>query len=95
MKNETGKIIVNKSQYANLIRHFRTVEDFKNKFNQVTYYDTLFTEASEYKRLKVAEHEYKFRVSVQKSVNGAEAEITKNFQSVLDYIQKQFETIVK
>ena len=30
MKNEAGKVIVSKSQYANLIRHFRTVEDFKN-----------------------------------------------------------------
>ena len=47
MKNEAGKVIVSKSQYANLIRHFRTVEDFKNKFNQLTYYDALSTEASE------------------------------------------------
>ena len=95
MKNETGKVIVSKSRYANLIRHFRTVDDFKNKFNQLTYYDTLSTEASEYKRLKVAEHEYKSRVSVQKGVSGAEAEITKDFQSVLDYIQEQLETVAK
>lgn len=95
MKSETGKVIVSKSRYANLIRHFRTVEDFKNKFNHLTYYDTLSTEASEYKRLKVAEREYKFRVSVQKSVSGAEAEITKGFQSVLDYIQEQLETVAK
>ena len=95
MKNEAGKVIVSKSQYANLIRHFRTVEDFKNKFNQLNYYDALSTEASEYKRLKVAEHEYKFRVAIQKGLHGAEAEITKDFQSVLDYIQEQLKLIVK
>lgn len=95
MKNETGKVIVSKSRYANLIRHFRTVDDFKNKFNQLTYYDTLSTEASEYKRLKVAEHEYKFRVSVQKELHGTEAKITKDYQSILDYIQKQLKVTAK
>ena len=95
MKNETGKFIVSKSQYANLIRHFNTVEDFKNKFNKLTYYDAFSTEASEYKRLKVSEHEYKFRVSVQKGLYGTEAKITKDFQSILDYIQKQLKVTAK
>ena len=58
-------------------------------------YDSSFTEASEYKRLKVAEHEYKFRVSVQKELHGTEAKITKDFQSILDYIQKQLKVTAK
>lgn len=89
MKNEAEKVILSKSQYANLIRHARTVEAFKDEFNRITYYDMPTTEASERKRLRVAEHEYKFRVSMQKELHGTEAEITKDFQSVLDYIQEQ------
>lgn len=93
MKNEAGKVILSKSQYANLIRHARSVEEFKNEFNRITYYSTLTTEASERKRLRVAEHEYKFRVSIQKEIHGTEAEITKDFQAVLDYIQEQLQTV--
>ncbi len=93
MKNESGKVILSKSQYANLIRYARTVEEFKNEFNRITYYDTLTREASERKRLRVAEHEYKFRVSVQTELHGTEAEITKDFQAVLDYIQEQLQTV--
>lgn len=89
MRNKDNKVILSKDEFKNSVRHYRNVEEFKKHFNEVTYNDLQGNEASLKKRLKAAENVYIFHVAVQKEIRGKDAEITKDYQNVLDYIRTE------
>lgn len=89
MKNENGKLIVSKSHFGNMIRNCHSVEEFKERFNGITYYSSENRESTVRQRLKIAEKEYNFKVSVKEDL---ETENTTD-KEILDYVRSELSKI--
>ncbi|MCR4258731.1 hypothetical protein VMHJH2_09385 [Streptococcus uberis] len=89
MKNENGKLIVSKSHFGNMIRNCHSVEEFKESFERLTYYSSENRESTLRQRLKIAEKEYNFKVSVKEDL---ETENTTD-KEILDYVRNELSKI--
>lgn len=89
MKNENGKLIVSKSHFGNMIRNCHSVEEFKESFERLTYYSSENRESTLRQRLKIAEKEYNFKVSVKEDL---ETENTTD-KEILDYVRSELSKI--